>query len=104
MLAGDFAREGVSAMVSEGHGRIIEFCLYRPDATRVRLAGDFNAWNANELAMGLTLNGHWVARLELAPGRYRFGYWVDGRWTADAWSDTAAGPNGPASILEVPAA
>lgn len=60
----------------------ILFTLDAPEALRVQLAGDFNSWipDGNEMELS---NGIWQKMLELAPGRYRYRYVVDGRWQPD---------------------
>jgi hypothetical protein len=58
------------------------FTLDAPEAHRVQLAGDFNSWipEGNEMQFS---NGIWRKMLELAPGRYRYRYVVDGHWQKD---------------------
>jgi chromosome partitioning protein len=65
------------------------FTLNAPEAHRVQLAGDFNSWipDGNEMEFS---NGIWRKMLELAPGRYRYRYVVDGRWLADPLNDRVA--------------
>jgi 1,4-alpha-glucan branching enzyme len=46
------------------------------------LAGDFNSWTPDGNEMQFS-NGVWQKMLELAPGRYRYRYVVDGRWQQD---------------------
>jgi chromosome partitioning protein len=58
------------------------FTLDAPEASRVQLAGDFNSWTPEGGEMEFS-NGIWRKMLELAPGRYRYRYVVDGRWLAD---------------------
>ncbi len=58
------------------------FTLAAPEAHRVQLAGDFNQWTPDGNEMELS-SGVWRKMLQLAPGRYRYRYVVDGRWQAD---------------------
>jgi chromosome partitioning protein len=58
------------------------FTLEAPEANRVQLAGDFNAWDPAGSEMEFS-NGVWRKMLALAPGRYRYRYVVDGRWQKD---------------------
>lgn len=51
-----------------------------PRATRVEVAGDWNGWRA--VPAQRAANGVWYVDLELAPGRYRYAFRVDGsRWS-----------------------
>jgi hypothetical protein len=64
------------------------FTLEAPDASRVQLAGDFNAWEPDGGEMQFS-NGVWRKMLALAPGRYRYRYVVDGRWQRDPMNSYA---------------
>ncbi len=59
------------------------------DASRVYVAGNFNAWNPAELSMEKTASG-WKLPYVLAPGMYEYKFIVDGNWITD--------PNNPHSI------
>ncbi len=66
--------------------REFQFVVVAPRATRVALVGDFNDWDATRTPMRASQRGGsvWTAVLPLAPGRYRYGFLVDGsRWLAD---------------------
>ncbi len=69
----------------------VEFQCFAPDAARVSLAGDFNAWKPDALAMRKDRNGLWKASLVLAPGRYEYRFVVDGVWQND-----------PHALIQVP--
>lgn len=69
-------------MVENNNGRV-EFSFYRPGASNVFLAGDFNNWRRGELVMARQKDGYWKAWLELRPGAYRFRYCADGQWYTD---------------------
>ncbi len=58
------------------------FTLNAPEAHQVQLAGDFNSWIPDGYDMQFS-NGIWQKMLELAPGRYRYRYVVDGHWQPD---------------------
>jgi 1,4-alpha-glucan branching enzyme len=60
-----------------------EFRFFRPQALRVCLVGDFNAWREGELLMSQTEGGFWVARVRLPAGVHRFRYVADGQWFSD---------------------
>ena len=51
-------------------------------AARVMLAGSFNDWNPDVLAMTKTDSG-WVAQVKLSPGKYWYKFIVDGNWITD---------------------
>jgi 1,4-alpha-glucan branching enzyme len=60
------------------------FRVYLPDATRVRLAGDFTRWRDDAIEMTPAGDGWWVRSLQLDPGDYAFCYLVDEKdWTPD---------------------
>jgi hypothetical protein len=53
-----------------------------PNAKKVVLSGNFNAWNTGELFMEKT-SGGWQLPYVLAPGNYEYKYIVDGEWITD---------------------
>ena len=61
----------------------VEFRFFRPGATQVHLAGEFNEWRDDELAMTDCGDGYWMARLRLPAGEFRFRYCADGQWFTD---------------------
>ncbi len=64
-------------------GNTAEFTFYRPQATQVFVAGEFNDWREGELAMSQTDDGTWRARMRLPNGEFKFRYCADGVWYAD---------------------
>jgi 1,4-alpha-glucan branching enzyme len=64
-------------------GDWVEFVFYRPQARQVHLVGDFNDWREKELPMFRTKDGHWLAKMRLPAGEFRFRYCADGEWFAD---------------------
>lgn len=52
------------------------------NAGRVMLAGSFNDWSPDNLAMGRTDSG-WIAFVKLGTGKYWYKFIVDGNWTID---------------------
>jgi len=86
------------AVTAEG----VTFTIEAPAAARVQLAGDFNEWTpeGSEMeAVGLV----WKKTLQLAPGRYRYRYVIDGEWHSDP-QNAAAEPSafgGVDSVLVV---
>jgi hypothetical protein len=61
-----------------------------PEAARVSLVGDFNAWNADATPMKRLRDGSFTAVVELEQGRqYRFRYLIEGiRWENDWHADS----------------
>jgi 1,4-alpha-glucan branching enzyme len=53
-----------------------------PEAEKVVLTGNFNAWNTGELFMAKTAEG-WKLPYVLAAGNYEYKYIVDGKWITD---------------------
>ncbi|HRK31653.1 MAG TPA: glycogen-binding domain-containing protein [Tepidisphaeraceae bacterium] len=80
----------------------IEFKFYRPNASDVRVAGDFDKW-AGRTAMRSAGRGWWILDAELPPGEYRFCYRADGQKYADyAAFGVEATVDGWNSVLIVP--
>jgi 1,4-alpha-glucan branching enzyme len=81
----------------------VEFRFFRPGAANVHLAGEFNNWRNGELAMAQAADGHWVARMKLPAGEFRFRYCADGEWFADyAAFGVEPGRFGLDSVVRVP--
>jgi 1,4-alpha-glucan branching enzyme len=79
-----------------------EFSFYRPSASVIYLAGDFNNWQTGQLPMRRDERGYWSASLRLPSGEYKFRYWVDGQWFCDFASfGVEYGPFGPDSIVRI---
>lgn len=80
----------------------VEFRFFRPQATRVTVAGDFNDWQTT-LPMQPAGEGWWTASLRLPPGDYRFRYVADGDWYTDfAAHGVEQSPLGWNSVVVVP--
>jgi 1,4-alpha-glucan branching enzyme len=103
-------RVGGPLVVEDG----VQFRFYAPSATRVQLAGDWpgNNWargdgSAGEADIGLMDvdgKGNWQIVVPLAPGRYRYLFWVDeNTWHLDPGNpeEVAGGPVGVASQVFV---
>lgn len=58
-----------------------QFCRHAPEAKAVYLAGSFNEWNPEDLAMEKGAEGTWSLNLDLPPGRYEYKFVVDGAWS-----------------------
>jgi len=60
----------------------VVFTVEAPDAAQVQIAGDFNDWKP-ELTEMEPVGRVWRRTLELAPGRYRYRYVIDGQWCTE---------------------
>lgn len=64
--------------------REVDFVLERAGAEHVYVCGDFNDWRPTSLRMiGNADVGVWEKRLTLAPGRYEYKFFADGKWLHD---------------------
>lgn len=52
-------------------------------AKKVFIAGDFNDWNPESLAMTRAVEGNWVISLPLSTGKHHYKFIVDGEWIID---------------------
>ncbi len=59
------------------------FELLAPDAKKVSLTGDFNAWDEKGIKMRKYKSGKWKANIDCSPGRYEYKYIVDNEWWTD---------------------
>jgi len=81
----------------------VEFRFFRPSASAVHLAGEFNEWRAGELTMARSEDGYWSARMKLPAGEFRFRYCADGEWFTDyAAFGVEPGRFGMDSVVRVP--
>jgi 1,4-alpha-glucan branching enzyme len=62
----------------------VTFKISAPDAKDVRLAGDFNSWDASKATLKKSKDGVWKREFTLKPGRYEYKYLVDGQWQKDS--------------------
>jgi hypothetical protein len=72
------------------HGRdAFQFVFVAPRAASVSLVGDFNDWDPKRAPMQ-TAQGVWATVVNLAPGRYRYAFLVNGvEWRADPGAPSA---------------
>ncbi len=61
----------------------VTFKISAPDAKDVRLAGDFNSWDASSANLKKSKDGVWARDFTLKSGRYEYKYLVDGQWQRD---------------------
>ncbi len=79
------ALTGVSGDFKKYQGLVpVRFCLEKPGARTVTVAGTFNNWRSDNLFMkGPDDQGRWTANLRLPPGEYEYRFIVDGEWIPD---------------------
>jgi 1,4-alpha-glucan branching enzyme len=70
----------------------VMFTASYPQASSVKIAGDFNGWQPDKTPMTKTSGGTWQAKVSLAKGAYRYRLVVDGRWQHDP-HNTSTEPN-----------
>jgi 1,4-alpha-glucan branching enzyme len=81
----------------------VEFRFFRPEASSVRVLGDFNGWNGTGVKLEPAGDGWWSAAVCFNPGKYRFRYLADGVWYTDfAANGIEMSKYGYNSILLVP--
>ncbi len=71
-------------------GNMVEFRLYRPEASFVSLVGDFNHWNPEDDLLARGDNGVWRLKKKLFRGVYRYKFIVDGEWIPDVYNRHSA--------------
>ena len=84
---------------------LMRFAVQVPEAQRVAIVGDFNAWDANATPLEWDAdNGVWSAFLPLTPGRHEYMFVVDGReWVTDPLAVAERDEFGEASsVVRVP--
>jgi 1,4-alpha-glucan branching enzyme len=90
-------------MTSVSGGGRVEFRFFRPAASSVSVAGNFNDWEEDKMSMEPAGDGWWVAATKLNAGEYRFRYVADGKWYTDfAAYGVEPGKYGWDSVLVVP--
>jgi hypothetical protein len=80
-----------------------QFVLVAPQAASVSLVGDFNDWDPTRSPMQ-TAQGVWATAVQLAPGRYRYAFLVNGvDWRADPGAPSAVDDEfgAPSSVVTV---
>jgi hypothetical protein len=77
----------------------VEFSYDDPSAFSVALAGTFNNWDTQSLAMTKDEEGTWRVVVSLTPGRYEYKFVVNGsNWTADPDNPKVVGDYGNSEI------
>jgi 1,4-alpha-glucan branching enzyme len=64
---------------------MVRFVFVAPDAKRVALVGDFNAWDREAVHLSRSdSTGVWTTTVALPAGRHEYAFLIDGeRWAAD---------------------
>jgi 1,4-alpha-glucan branching enzyme len=69
--------------VKKSSPKKVTFKITAPSAKDVRLAGDFNSWDASRTTLKKSREGVWKRDLSLKSGRYEYKYLIDGQWQRD---------------------
>ena len=82
-------RSGGDVPILAADARAVRLVLDAPEARAVHAVGDFNGWDRSGTALEREPGtGRWSVVLQLAPGRYRYAFLVDGTtWIADPRHD-----------------
>ena len=82
----------------------VSFALFKPEAGRVSLCGEFNGWSSEAAPMERRENGRWEKTLSLRPGKYQYKFVADGQWLTDpaARENVPNGQGSLNSVMEVP--
>ena len=72
---------GMPRMTGAGHE--VELTFHAPEARKVHIAGNFNAWNVKSSPMKKGRDGTWRIKLKLSPGKYEYRYFVDEAWASN---------------------
>jgi len=82
----------------------VRFTIDAPNAARVALAGDFNAWSPTSLPLTRAPDRRtWVIEIPLSPGRYAYTFVVDGVLASDPAAPRATDDDfgAPSSVVLV---
>jgi chromosome partitioning protein len=81
----------------------VAFTLAAPEAKEVYVTGDFNDWKLDENSRMSVANGTWKKKINIASGRHRYRFVIDGKWIDDPTNpDKEMNPYGEMnSLLEV---
>lgn len=73
----------VARAPAAGAGRVVQFVLVAPGASRVELVGDFNGWDPQVSRMRRS-GDSWTLAVPVPHGRHVYAFVVDGsRWVSD---------------------
>ncbi len=71
------------ASFASTHSHIFTFKPTEGTPSKVAVAGAFNGWSMDKNPLTPGVAGEWTASILLKPGRYRYKFVVDGKWTID---------------------
>jgi hypothetical protein len=74
-------------------GEPVSLRVRAPAARSVAVVGDFNGWDPRIHPLVARADGWWTIELYLAPGRYQYCYWIDGK-LAPPSEDAVTVPDG----------
>jgi 1,4-alpha-glucan branching enzyme len=60
--------------------RRVAIAVHAPEATEVRVTGDFTHWVKQGIRLSHDGNGPWRTVLPLEPGTYQYRLLIDGEW------------------------
>jgi len=61
----------------------VHFICMAPQAQKVAVVGEFNAWNPDSDPMAQAFDGSWQASLNIRHGHHQYAFWVDGTLQVD---------------------
>ncbi len=74
-------------------GEPVSLRVRAPGAQTVAVVGDFNGWDPRVHRLVAQPDGWWTIDLVLLPGRYQYGFWIDGELVPPG-EDAATVPDG----------
>ena len=61
----------------------VHFICLAPQAQKVAVVGEFNAWNPDSNPMAQAFDGSWQASVSIRHGHHQYAFWVDGTLQVD---------------------
>ena len=61
----------------------VHFICLAPQAQKVAVVGEFNAWNPDSNPMAPAFDGSWQASVSIRHGHHQYAFWVDGALQVD---------------------
>ncbi len=90
------------ADIKEPELKVISFSLKTKKAGEIFIAGDFNKWKKNDIKLSRKENGASETMIALAPGKYRYVFYIEGEKVLDPYNPSVAEFEGEkVSIIEV---
>jgi len=95
-------RAGQRADRPQAELRFVKFTVKIAGAKKVKLAGNFNKWNRESIALTLREKNTWGAIVPLPPGTYQYLYDIDGQLILDPLNpETAMSADRKVSVVRV---